>query len=148
MKFTNEIVINAPRARLVELLDQPELMTHWQPELMGREPISGTPGQPGAKARLKYKFGDDAFDMIETVTVRNLPVEFSGTYEARGMVNTITQRLEEIGPNQTKLRSTSSFTWGGNPALWCLGWVMKGTFRKRAIGYLNNFKAFAEKQGV
>ena len=80
MKYTVETEINLPIARVVELFDDPENLKHWQPGLLSFEPISGTPGQPGAKSKLKYKMGKRDIEMVETISVRNFPDEFSGTY--------------------------------------------------------------------
>ncbi|MGZ5244525.1 MAG: SRPBCC family protein, partial [Bacteroidia bacterium] len=79
MKFTVETEINQPVEKVVKLFDNPENMKHWQPGLISFETISGTPGQPGAKARLKYKMGKREIEMIETITVNKLPEEFSGS---------------------------------------------------------------------
>jgi carbon monoxide dehydrogenase subunit G len=57
MKYTNEIEVNLPVSRFIELFDNPDNLKHWMPGLQSFEAISGTPGQEGAKARLKFKMG-------------------------------------------------------------------------------------------
>lgn len=52
--------------------------------LQSFEHLSGTPGQVGARSKLVYKMSKRHIEMIETITVRKLPQEFSGTYEADG----------------------------------------------------------------
>lgn len=81
MKYTNEVIINAPVNRVIELFDNADNMKEWQPGLVSFEHLSGTPGQVGAKSKLKYKMGNREIEMIETITVKNLPEEFSGTVE-------------------------------------------------------------------
>jgi hypothetical protein len=82
MKDRWEMMVNVPRRRFIELFDNPENMPKWSPGLESFAHVSGTPGQPGAKSRLVYPMGKKPVEMIETVTSRNLPDEFSGTHEA------------------------------------------------------------------
>lgn len=146
MKYTVETEINLPIARVVELFDDPENLKHWQPGLISFEPISGTPGQPGAKSRLKYKMGKRDIEMIETITVRNLPDEFSGTYEAKGVFNIVKNYFRPVSENKTKYISENEFQFKGFMKL--IGFLMPGAFRKESEKYLLQFKEFAEKQGA
>ena len=57
MKYSNEIIINLPVSRVVELFDSIENLYKWQPELVSFEHLSGEPGMAGAKSKLLYKFG-------------------------------------------------------------------------------------------
>ena len=75
MKYTSEIEINSPIDKVIELFDNPDNMDKWMKGLQSFEPISGKPGQVGAKSRLKFKMGKREIEMIETITVRNLPDE-------------------------------------------------------------------------
>jgi len=146
MKYTVETEINLPIARVVELFDDPENLKHWQPGLISFEPISGTPGQPGAKSKLKYKMGKRDIEMIETITVRNLPDEFSGTYEAKGVFNIVKNYFRPVSENKTKYINESEFQFNGFMKL--IGFLMPGAFRKESEKYLLQFKEFAEKQGT
>jgi hypothetical protein len=146
MKYTIETEINLPIARVVELFDDPENLKHWQPGLVSFEPISGTPGQPGAKSRLKYKMGKRDIEMIETITVRNLPDEFSGTYEAKGVFNIVKNYFKPISESKTKYINENEFQFKGFMKL--IGFLMPGAFRKESEKYLLQFKEFAEKQGA
>lgn len=90
MKYSTAIEINLPVKKVVKIFDNPDHLAKWMQGLQSFEHISGTPGQPGAKSRLKFKMGKREIEMIETVTKRNLPQEFSGTYEANGVYNIVT----------------------------------------------------------
>ena len=81
MKFTVKIKINLARNKVIELFDSTENLKKWQPGLLSFEHQSGTPGEVGAKSRLQYKTGKREIEMVETITVKNLPDEFSGIYE-------------------------------------------------------------------
>ena len=48
MKYTTEVIINKPRAEVIEKLDSAENMNHWQRGLSYYKDIQGTPGVEGA----------------------------------------------------------------------------------------------------
>jgi carbon monoxide dehydrogenase subunit G len=147
MKYSNEVVIQLPVARVVELFDNPDNMRHWQPGLVSFEHVSGTPGQPGAKSRLRYKMGKRDIEMIETVTQRDLPHTFSGTYEAKGVFNIVSNHFEALPDGSTRYVSDSEFQFKGL-MMKLIGLLMPGAFKKQSQKYLDDFKAFAEKQGA
>ncbi|MDX5347712.1 MAG: SRPBCC family protein [Hymenobacteraceae bacterium] len=142
MKYTNEIEIDLPREKVVELFENPDNMKYWQPGLQSFEHISGTPGQPGAKSRLRYKMGKREIEMIETITKSSLPDEFNGLYETNGVYNVMNNRFIPVSENKTKWVSESEFQFSGFMKL--MGWLMPGAFRKQSQKYLDDFKAFAE----
>jgi carbon monoxide dehydrogenase subunit G len=144
MKYSNEIEINQPIQRVKELFENPANMSKWQPGFISMEPLSGTPGQAGAKSKLKYKMGKRDVEMIETITLNNLPYEFHGTYEAKGMHNEQKNFFTETAPGKTKWRSETEFKFSGIMKL--IGWLMPGMFRKQLQKYLDMFKAFAESE--
>ena len=145
MKFRTTHHIDLPRERMIQLFDNPATMKEWQPTLISFEPISGTPGQVGAKSRLKYKMGHREVEMVETITKRDLPREFSGTYEAKGVWNTVRNTFEEDGPSRTIWHSDCEFRFGGFMKV--MGFLMPGAFRKESRKMQERFKAWAEKQG-
>lgn len=145
MKYTNEVIINLPVSRVVSLFDNPDNMKFWQPGLISFENISGTPGQPGAKSRLRYKMGNREIEMIETVVTRNLPQEFSGIYEAKNVHNIQVNRFVPIDDNTTRYLSESEFRFSGMMKLFA--WMMPGAFKKQSQKYLDMFKEFAESKG-
>ncbi len=146
MKYTVEIEINLPIGRVIELFDDPNNLKKWQPGLLKFETVSGTPGQPGAKSRLVFKMGKGEMEMIETVTVRNLPEEFSGTYEAKNVFNIVKNRFLALSENKTKYISENEFQFKGFMKL--IGFFMPGAFKKQSQKYLQLFKEFAEKEGM
>lgn len=146
LKYNTEVVITLPRERVIALFDDPANMKHWQPGFISFEPISGTPGQPGAKSRLKYKMGNREIEMIETITKRALPDEFNGIYEAKGVYNEQVNRFIALDDNRTKWVSESLFEFSGFMKL--IGWLMPASFKKQSQKYLDLFRDFAEKQGT
>jgi carbon monoxide dehydrogenase subunit G len=144
MKYTNEVEINQPLSKVIELFDNPDNMPQWQPGFISMEHLSGVTGQAGAKSKLKYKMGNREIEMIETITTRNLPKEFHGVYEAKGVYNVQRNFFNEVAPGKTKWVSESEFKFSGMMKL--VGWLMPGGFKKQSQKYLDMFKAFAEKQ--
>ena len=77
MKYTCEIDLALPIKKVIELFDNPENMSKWQPGLVSFEHLSGEPGQPGAKSKLLYDMNGRKIEMIGTIDVRNLPTDYS-----------------------------------------------------------------------
>jgi hypothetical protein len=142
MRFTSEIEINCPVEKVIELVDNPKNMNKWMKGLQSFEPISGTPGHVGAKSRLTFKMGGRKIEMIETITAKNLPHEFSGTYEADGFFQRVKNSFVSLPNNRTKYISEQEFQFKGFMQVAEL--LMSGLFKKQSMQYLENFKNFVE----
>jgi hypothetical protein len=105
--------------------------------------LSGVQGQPGAKSELKFLMGKKEVEMIETILVRNLPDEFTGTYEAKGVYNLVKNKFVKISDTQTKYISENEFQLTG--VMKIVGSLMPGMFKSQSMKYLTAFKNFAEK---
>ncbi len=121
-------------------------MKHWQPGLVSFENISGIPGEVGTKSLLKYKMGKRDGDLIETITNRNLPDEFFGTYEAKGVWNEVKNYFTDISLDKTEWVSESEFKFSGFMKI--MGLVMPGAFKKESYKYLKLFKEFVESTSI
>ena len=78
--------------------------------------------------------------------VRNLPDEFSATYEAKGVYNEISNFFHETGENQTRWVMNSEFKFSGLMRL--MGIFMRGAFPKQTLKSMQSFKNFAESEGA
>ncbi len=143
MKYSVEIEINKPIHKVIELFDNPSNMSKWMEGLQSIEPISGTPGQPGAKSRLNFKMGKREIEMIETVTTRDLPNEYNGTYEAKGVFNIVKNKFIPVSDTKTRYITEQEFQFQGFMKL--MGLLMPGVFKKQSLKYLTDFKNFAER---
>ncbi len=142
MQYTVQIDLELPRSRVIELFDDPDNLFKWLRGLQTFEPISGKPGHVGAKSRFVINSGGRACEMVETITKRDLPEEFSGTYDAKGMHNLVINRFTEISPNKTRWVSENVFEFSGFMKL--MGLVFKGAFPKQSLKHMEDFKRFAE----
>jgi uncharacterized membrane protein len=143
MQYSSEIEINLPVDKVIALFDNPENLKKWMKNLERFEHISGTPGQPGAKSRLVFRNGKREVELIETITVRNLPEEFSGTYEMKGVYNKVKNKFIAEG-NKTRYISEVEFRFSGL-FMKIMGGLFPGAFKKESEKHLKAFKEFAEK---
>lgn len=144
IKYTLEIEINQPRARVAELFGEPENLGAWQPGFLSFEELEGEPGAPGSTSRLKYADGKRVVEMIETLKVNNLPEEFTASFVAWGVRMTVSNRFTEEGPEKTKWVSYNEAE-GSGFLMRIISWIMPGCFAKQSFKYMENFKAFAEE---
>lgn len=142
MKYSNEVTINLPVDKVIELFDSEENLFKWQPDLISLEHLSGEKGKAGSRTSMKYKMGKREIDMIETIITNNLPKEFSATYEAKGVWNEMKNHFEAIDEKTTRWHSDSYFKFSGFMKL--MGFFMPGAFKKQSQKSLDLFKDFAE----
>jgi len=145
MKYRLNIEIDLPRERVIELFDSTENLFQWMEGLVSFDPISGEPGQEGAKSKLVFQMGKRKIEMVETITKRKLPEEFTGTYEAPGVWNSVENHFEELGPQKTLWTTNNEFRCKGFMKV--MAFLMPGMFKKQSYKYLEMFKRFAEAEG-
>ena len=145
MEYSTEITINLPRERVLELFDSTENLYKWQDGLESFEHISGEPGQMGAKSKMVYNMNGREVEMIETITSRNFPDEFSGTYEAKGVYNAVENLFYEDGPAKTRWVANHLFKFSGMMKIMAV--AMRGAFPKQTQESMEAFKTFAEARG-
>lgn len=141
--YTVHIDINKPREEVLALFDSIENLYAWQTGLQSVEHISGEPGEVGAKMLLVFDDGKRRIELTETITKKNLPDEFDGTYEWDGGMNTLENRFIELDANTTRWESTCAYEFR-SIMLKLMGFFMAGMFRKQNMSFLKNFKAFCE----
>ena len=142
MRYTTEIVIDLPRDRVIELMDDVDNLKHWQAGLQSVEHISGQPGQVGAKSKMVFDENGRTVEMVETITKRNFPDEYDATYEAGGVYNIQENQFIAEGPDKTRWVSVSEFQFSGFMRI--MAFFMGGAFRKQSQKVMQDFKRFAE----
>lgn len=146
MQFTSEVIINRPIDQVIELFDDPNNLKYWMDGLVDFEHLNGIPGQPGAQSRLLFRMGSRDMELIETIIERNLPHEFSGTYEANGVNNIVKNRFESLSGNNTRYTTENIFEFKGFMKI--VAFLMPGAFKKQSLKYMIAFKDFAESKNI
>lgn len=142
MRYQTELVINLPLDRVIELFDSFENLKLWQEGLVSHEHLSGEPGQPGARTKLLYDMGRRRVEMIETILTRDLPDEFSGTYDAKGVHNIVKNYFHDQGET-TRWVLDSDFRFHGMMRLMSI-FMPSSMFKKQTRQTMEAFKKFAE----
>lgn len=147
MKYQCTIDIHLPRERVIALFDDPANLKRWQPTLRNFERLDGVPGTVGARSKLTYKNKEGGREMVmtETVTVRELPERFAGTYTMDGVWNLVDNRFTAVNADLTRWDAEVEFKFT-NPFLSFLGWVIPGMFKNQTQKFMKQFKDFAENQ--
>lgn len=143
MQYTTELLIEKPIMEVFKKMDSIDNMKHWQKGLLSTEHIYGTPGQFGAKMKLKFDYGNHKIELIETITKRNFPDEFHANYITKGLLNIQQNYFVSLSDNLTKWISKNEYqptTFAMNAMLF----FMPRAFKKQTKTYMANFKNFVE----
>lgn len=143
MKYTCRIEINKPISKVVELFDNPNNLQKWMDGLNKIEHLEGEVGKPGAKSKLSFERNGKKTEMIETIITRNLPEEFSGSYDVSGVHNIQNNRFLKIDENTTLYVSESEFQFKG--FMKCME-IMPFAFKKQTMKFMEKFKQFVESE--
>lgn len=144
MKYSCEIIINKPVDEVISKLDSPQNLKHWQAGLIATEHLSGSPGELGAKMRLKYRFGRREMEMTETILKRAFPEEFHASYATKGMRNIQKNFFRSTENGFTQWVSESEFQ-PTNIRMRALLFLMPSAFKKQSLKYMSDFKNFVEE---
>ena len=144
MKYSNEVIIDAPIDKVIELFDNPDNMSKWQEGFISMTHKSGEDGKAGAKYDMKYKMGKREIEMVETILERDLPRIFSATYEAKKVWNQVDNSFHSTEDGKTKYQTENQIKMRGMMKLFAV--LMPGAFKKQSQKYLNDFKNFVEKE--
>jgi hypothetical protein len=143
MKFKLELPIHKPRADVWKAFDNTENIKKWQPTLIKFEPVSGTPGQPGAISKLTYEEGGREFTLIEKITHRDEPGSFDGIYENNFTDNIVRNKFIERGQHQTLWVTEIEFRFK-TLIMKIMGPMMKKNLIARTQKDMERFKEMAE----
>ena len=92
-----------------------------------------------------YNMNGRPLEIFETITAHHPPHEFSAKYETSGMVNRVTNRFAEVGPEATFWQYDSEFVFT-NWIMKLIGLFMSNAFRDQSWRYMNLFKQFVEAE--
>lgn len=142
MKYTLEIEINQPIAKVVELFNNEDNLFKWMTGLQSIEHLTGNTGEKDSTTKMLFKEGKREIEMIETIIKNKLPEEFIASYEAKGIYNLAKISFVSLTDTKTKYLTEQEFQFKGFMKL--TGLLMPGAFKKQTNKYLKMFKDFAE----
>jgi len=143
MKFKFELTINKSRAEVWKAFDSAEHLKRWQPTLKKFEPVSGTPGQPGAVSTLTYEENEREFALTEKIILREEPDRFDAVYENNFTDNTNKNTFIEQGDTETLWIIETKYTFK-TTAMKIVGPLRKKNFVARTQRDMERFKEFVE----
>ena len=140
MKFSCDIIINAPINLTVEIFENPANLKHYQDGFISKELISGTEGTSGAVSKMIYK----KLELQETIIANNLPDNFEGLYEHKHMTNTMKVSFKALSPNETQYTSEIEYTRFNGLFIKLIATLFPGMFKKQVYKWMTQFKAYTE----
>ncbi len=144
MKFKCSVEINQPIDKVVKKFKDENCLKEWQDGFESIEHISGNKGEAGAKSKIIYRANGRKIELQETINVNNLPEEFSGLYEAKEMVNTMTTRFVSLGKNKTRYESEIDYISFHGIIPKMMAFLMPGLFKRQVQKWMNQFRDFVE----
>ncbi len=142
MKHKAEIVIDADRATVWQLFDDPENLKKWQPTLKSLTHRSGVPGHPDAVSELVFDERGREVSMTRTITARREQAFLGGTYESQHGTVVVFNLFEDDGPEKTRWIVNTRYRFKGFMKLMAL--FMRSAILRRTEDDLNRFKLLVE----
>lgn len=146
MRFTCIVVVNKPIQEVVDLWSNSENLKHWQDGLISFNHTEGEEGAVGSKSIFEYQQGKQHVILEETILISDLPNEFKGVYRSKPMSNTMHNHFSVVSENQTEWKTELEYIEMNGLIPTILVKLFPGMMRKQTQKWLDQFKAFAEKQ--
>lgn len=143
--YKTEVEVNKPLKETFAMFNDAAKLKNWIPELKSIEPIEYKAGNTGSRYKMVVLDGNgNEITMEEKVLAYVENEKVTLYFDAQGMLKTddytfIAKGDKTIITNNSNCKS-DSYIFG------CMMPYFKGTFKDIDQGYLNNFKAYAEKQ--
>ena len=144
LKFPCTVEIARPIESVASLFLDASRRVRWQDGYLRSELISGTPGEVGARSRLFFS-KPRGMELVETIVLKNLPHEITGTYEHRHMGNTMRSRFTAIDENRTRFDAGIHYTQFNGIMTKLMAKFFPGMFRRQVQEWLDRFKELAEE---
>lgn len=143
MKFTLDILIEAPLEICAKKFSITEHIIHWHRGMVMIEHLSGIPNELGAKMKLHYKIGGRNLNQIETITHKNLPHELHCSYATKALDHLQENFFKATSQNQTRWTSINEcMPLNFNMRLKL--WLMPRAFKKQTLLTMKDFKNYVE----
>lgn len=142
--YSLEIEVDKPISETFLLFNDTSKVKEWIPEFTSIEAIVEKPGKTGSEYRIKVDNNGQEMTMKEKVLAYVENEKVTLYFDAEGVLKTDDYSFTSDG-GKTKIILNVAFQ-GESYILSCVFPYFKGTFKGIDKTYLENFKAFAEKQ--
>lgn len=145
INYETKVVVNKPLKEVFVMFNDDDNLKNWIPELKSIDALEKKAGVTGSRYKMVVLDGNgNEITMEEKVLAYVENQKVTLYFDAQGMLKTddytfTSDGTKTIITNKTNCKS-DSYIFG------CMMPYFKGTFEDIDQGYLNNFKAFAEKQ--
>ena len=142
--YTAQVSVNKPISTVFKTFNNSENIKKWIPEVKSFEVVNKNPGKTGSVYKIVIDNQGQEITMTEKVMAYVENEKVTLFFDAEGMLKKDDYTFtEKDGVTTVTLNaSCQSDTY----LMACVYPLFKGTFQKQDQSYLNNFKAFAEKQ--
>ena len=142
IKFEEEIVVKGNIDTIAMILNNPSKINNYMPGIKEYNLKRGDLGKKGAIAEIKINSEGNDIVLKETIIRNNLPNEIKISYEADGVYNIVTHRLEVLSNNKIRLINIQEFEFNGYMKF--VSFFMESALRNQSRVYLDNFKNYIE----
>ncbi len=142
MTLTFETLINKNRDLVWDCFDNPDNLPKWQSKLVSYRNKTGDPGQVGAVSDFIYEEDGKEISMTETITIRNMPNEFSAIYETEGFRYITINKFVKVDEDTTNWIIESKLEFSGK--LKFFSSLIVKYLKKRMNENMQRFKQLAE----
>ena len=89
MKFQGYVIIQQPRAMVVEYFEDPNYLKEYQDGFLRKIQLNGEAGADGAVSNLYYQYRKSEMELTGTITPNLLPDSFEASYHRVHVDNTM-----------------------------------------------------------
>lgn len=142
--YIAEVTLNKPIKEVFEVFNNSENIKNWVPEVKSFEVVNKNPGKTGSVYKIVIDNKGQEVTMTEKVMAYVPNEKVTLFFDAEGMLKRDDYIFKEKDGVTTITLNTSCQS--DSYILACIFPYFKGTLQKQDQSYLNNFKAFAEKE--
>ena len=142
--YRAEVNVNKSIKVVFEIFNNSENIKNWVPEVKSFEIVNTNPGKTGSVYKIVIDNKGQEVTMTEKVMAYVPNEKVTLFFDAEGMLKRDDYIFKEKDGVTTITLNTSCQS--DSYILACIFPYFKGTFQKQDQSYLNNFKAFAEKE--
>lgn len=144
--FKYELIINAPRFKVIQFFDNDDNLEKWQPELLKKKLLKGKNRSKNSKYILAYNLNGKLFELFGKIEGRHFPEVFTESFRRKGIMNWVVHYFSITKDKKTKWLVDNMFSFK-TPIDFVLYYILyHRKLRKIKIAHMNNFKAYLESK--